>query len=544
MRAAVATIGPLLVAQSLGSPQAIWLGLAGFNVALTDKGGPVPRRLAAMLPTTFFGVLAATVAAVAGQHLASAVIATALWALGAGLARTYGITATSAATVSLAMFVVSLGIPEPTLAGALTRGAATLLGSAGAIVLSLLVGPFRPYRPARMAVARVYRALAHGGDVEAALRDARVALARMRRGLQGESHRGERLLVLVESAERIAPDPALAPPLERIAELIENERTDPTLATDGPLHDAVVAVNELNGRAPRPQLNLRAPIVSALTWESAVLRHAMRVAVVAALAVGLTSAMHIARGYWLTLTVIVVLQPYTSATLQRGLQRVAGTIAGGIFAAVLLSLVHSPLQMLVLVFIGAALTVAWLPVNYGLYSFVLTPTFVLLAEIHALDRHLVWLRIENTVFGALLALLGAWLLWPASERGRVRDDVTAALNALAEYARCVGSCDDAQVAESRHALLVALNNVEASVQRLLSDDRGEESEAFMTITVYMRRLVKSLDGLRFRAEARELAEPLHALASDVAVMRAPAPFGADAPEPLRAMRGAITRLAR
>jgi uncharacterized membrane protein YccC len=182
------------------------------------------------------------------------------------------------------------------------------------------------------------------------------------------------------------------------------------------------------------------------------------------------------------------------------LQRVIGTIAGGVAAALLLAVVQSPAGLMLLIFVGAAITVALLPVNYGLYSLFVTVTFVLLAEVGANDWHLVWRRVSMTLGGAAIAYVAAWLLWPASERGRVRDDLAEALRALAEYARCLAECDDAGAAESRRAFLVALQNSEASLQRLLSDATEPREEQMMAVVVYLRRFTLALSALAVRAD--------------------------------------------
>jgi uncharacterized membrane protein YccC len=579
LRAAIATVGPLLVGSAAGWPDAVWMGLAGFNVALSDKGGTLQTRLGAMLPAAAYGTLAGVAGALAGRNVWSAAVVFALWAIGAGIARSYGAAAIGTGVLSLATLVVSMEQPARTAEGALERGGAILGGAAFAIALSLLLGRFLLYRPARLAVARVYRLLARvaEGD-ETALQEmndavaaARRTLTQLRRGMQRESRRGERLLVLLESGDRMAdllagsvpPHPQLAALLLAIADGVEHERFDPTLGVPGsvalrdPLSAALTALRELQeeGDGEAAPLSFRReyvdPLRAALTWTSAVFRHALRVAVAGGLAVTMTRALHIDRGYWLTLTVVVVLQPYTSATLQRGLQRVAGTVAGAIVAALLLSVVRTPQELMLIVFVGAALTVAVLPVNYGLFSFALTPTFVLLAEVHAIDRHLVWLRVNNTLLGALLALLAAWLLWPASERGRVRDDLTAALRALAELTRCTAECDDALIADARRAASVALENGEASLQRVLSEARQSTAaeEAMMAVLIYARRYATMLASLaddrqQLATTARPAAMLLHELANAVAQER---PAIADdlhpVVEPLAGLRAAVGRLA-
>lgn len=527
VRAAIATVVPIVAGASLGWHEALWMGLAGFNVVLADRGGSVQQRLDAMLSATIYGAIAAVAGALAGRNVVLAVAGITLCALAAGLARTYGAIATTTGVISVATYAVSVSIAAPDTAAAFARGGGILAGSAFAIALALLLWPMRIYRPVRIAVARAYRALATSSeDARDAIDEARMALAALRRGLNAETPRGERLLILVETADHLLDESTRDRiTLEAIARAVESERNDSlpdATSLDGVLRDAVIAAREMNGEAPRasdfvPRFKQRYvdPIRGNLVWSSVVLRHALRVAVAAGAAQAIAYASHIDRGYWMTLSVIIILQPYTSATFQKGLQRTVGTIAGGFVAAALLALVHSPLQMTILIFAGAALTVALLPVNYGLYSLFLTPTFILLAELNAVDRHLIWLRVNNTLLGAAIAYAAAWILWPASERGRVRDDLAAALRALGDYARCAGECDDVHAAASRRDALVALQNSEVSLQRLLADSDGHETtEPLMSVLAYAKRTALALSALTASASDRLRLGPLMRHASD------------------------------
>ena len=561
LRGAIATVGPIVIASALGSQSGIWLGLAGFNVALCDKGGPGRTRFLAMLSAAIYGAIGAIAGAFAGRHVWSSVVVLAVWALASGLARTWGATATSAGIVSLATYVVSLAFPARTAVEAFERGGDIIAGSALAMFLALVVWRVRPYRAVRRAVARVYRALSHepAVEVQKAIDAARMSLAALRRGLNAETPRGERLLILVETASRMLASGDIPPAetLDAIAEVVEKERNDGLAPRDGTdlLAIAIRAAREANEEPPSdrsgPTFRLRYidPLLGNLTWESNILRHALRVAVATAAAEAWLALRNVPRGYWVLFSIIVVLQPYTSATVQKGLQRIVGTIAGGIMAALLLSVVQSPAEMMIIVFIGAMLTIALLPVNYGLYSFALTPTFVLLAEVGAIDRHLVWLRVENTIIGGAIAYVAAWILWPASESGRVRDDLVAALQALADYARCIGECDDEHAREARRAAELALQNGEASLQRLLSDPKsGEDAEALMTLLTYARRCERELSRIGAspnRLRQYELTEnawrALTEIAGAVAASRKPEPIAATPIAPIAALHDAASR---
>ncbi|MBF5046612.1 FUSC family protein [Aggregicoccus sp. 17bor-14] len=225
LRAALATVLPLALAQVFAVPGASWAALSGLLVTLADKGGSYRARAEIQGTLTLVGALAGALAAPAGTPLWLDAAALLLGVTAAGFARSYGETAGSVGGAVAVIFVVSLGSPAAGLEAAATRGLALLLGGTWAMTLSLVLWPLRPYLPARRAVAAVYRALAAAAEdlgrltrdaaapeawAEAQLRHrhlrplleaARATLAATRLGRAGESRRGAHLLVLLELAE-------------------------------------------------------------------------------------------------------------------------------------------------------------------------------------------------------------------------------------------------------------------------------------------------------------------------------------------------------
>jgi uncharacterized membrane protein YccC len=249
-----------------------------------------------------------------------------------------------------------------------------------------------------------------------------------------------------------------------------------------------------------------------LDRDSAVLRHAVRVALVALVTMAVTRALHLERAYWATLTAVLLLQPYLPATITRGLQRVGGTILGGLIAAAITAIVHDPLGIAIAAFGFAAISAAVLQLNYGLYALFLTPTFILLAEVHARDTHLIELRIVNTLLGAGLAVVGAVVLWPSRESTRTGDRLADALDAAAGYARAVftavirhAPARAADVIAARRRAGRALNHADLSLDRFAAEGPPPEVlEAHMTLATMTRRLAATLSAF---ATARHVAEP-------------------------------------
>jgi uncharacterized membrane protein YccC len=319
---------------------------------------------------------------------------------------------------------------------------------------------------------------------------------------------------------------------------------------------------------PEPRLPLLGPLRAVLAWDSMVLRFALRVGLVTAAAVALTAALGLKRGYWVTITAVLILQPYTGATSRRALQRVLGTIVGGALTAALAALFHHPLAILALAFVFAGVSVALLPLNYAAFSVFLTPTFVLLAEASADDWHLAGVRILNTLLGGGLALAGSRLLWPTPESERTPIYVAASFRALRLYLNEVvarfddrGEAASRAVRSARRNVGLAILNAEESLQRSMGEHRGPPGElaTMMTITTYTRRLAASIAALGLSRHSIA-APPRDTLAPVAVAMDATLDDLADALESGRApaalqdlptdpgasplLRGRLTRLGR
>jgi uncharacterized membrane protein YccC len=458
-----------------------------------------------------------------------------------------------------------------------------------------------------------------------ALEAARAALAAVRRGRPGESARGERLLVLHESAdqqlghlaalsdalaaipeaersrdlqaavaagvaglaataravaERVLLERAAAPiPVPWSGRALEARVPDATgeaarthyheaallldrlaqyagvaAATSGALDDGhappplpgLPGATEPEAEAPEAAVRPLAALRAILAPDSLILRYALRLGIVTAAAVALTSLLGLKRGYWVTITVVIILQPYTGATTLKAMQRVLGTVLGGMLTAALGALFHDPIAILPLAFVFAALCVALLPLNYAAYSVFLTPTFVLIAEANAGDWHLAGVRIVNTLLGGALALLGARLLWPQPEWRRLPTHMAAALRRNRDYLLAVVARYDDRSAEAsralratRRAVGLATVNAEESFQRLLGEHTGptEPLAPVMAFLTYTRRLTASVAALavaRYALAAPDLAalapfaRAAEAVLDDLAAAlvegRAPAPL--------------------
>ncbi len=254
------------------------------------------------------------------------------------------------------------------------------------------------------------------------------------------------------------------------------------------------------------------------TTDSVMFRHALRLGSVAAVDIVLLRLIHITHSYWLPMTSIIVLQPYTGETWRRSWDRVGGTLAGAAVAAVLAASISSDIGIIAAISIGSVFSLAVYAVDYAWYSFFLTPTIVLLTLPALRDWHFAAVRMGMTGLGALTALLAMLLLWPQRESVQLPRLLARAAAADAAYLRAMLSfwqcpAGDIQartlaerrvLAPARRACGLASNDAEDSLDRALlehsiplhatpAQDRFNHDA--LTFTAYIRRLTQSITTL-------------------------------------------------
>jgi uncharacterized membrane protein YccC len=285
-----------------------------------------------------------------------------------------------------------------------------------------------------------------------------------------------------------------------------------------------------------PQIWLEA-LQANFTTRSVMFRHALRLAAVTAVDVVILHLIHLNHGYWLPMTSIIVLQPYTGETWQRSGDRVGGTVAGAVLAAILAATIPSETGIMTVICIGCVFTLATYAVDYAWYCFFLTPTIVLLTLPHLRDWHFAAVRMGMTGLGALTAIAAMLLFWPEREAvqlprllARAADADAAYIRAMLTFWRCPSGDAQARtlaerniLAPARRACGLATTDAEESLDRALLEHaiplratpmHERLNHDALTFTTYLRRLTQSITTLAVvGAESPQLAATVSGLAA-------------------------------
>jgi uncharacterized membrane protein YccC len=190
--------------------------------------------------------------------------------------------------------------------------------------------------------------------------------------------------------------------------------------------------------------------------------------------------------------------------MRRGLERIGGTVAGGILAAVLAYALHSQLAIAAVLFPLALLALAFLPVSYSAFAFFLTPTFVLAWLPYAGDWKLAVVRTLNTIAGAVISLAATRFLFPTYERERSSEILAASIRADRRYLSQLAAAWRGRsrasrlLANARRATGLAHNDTDESLDRLLAETwprRRPFAQFVASFVTYLRRFAQTVTAL-------------------------------------------------
>lgn len=154
-------------------------------------------------------------------------------------------------------------------------------------------------------------------------------------------------------------------------------------------------------------------------FRSFTFRFALRLALGMGIGIAVYKYFHIPHGYWIAMTVMIVLQPEFGATIKKAFRRMKGTVLG-VIVGTLIFLFHFPLSVNVAIVTICSLLMTWyLLRNYAVAAFFIT--IMVIALFHLIEP-VTWqlggIRLINTLAGCGLALLGGFAFWPLWEKYR------------------------------------------------------------------------------------------------------------------------------
>ena len=237
----------------------------------------------------------------------------------------------------------------------------------------------------------------------------------------------------------------------------------------------------LSRQSFRPRL-----ITSNLRLDSPPFRFALRVslAVAIGLAVGLTIPEIGPHGYWIVLTIIIIMKPAFSLTKQRNNARLVGTLAGCGLAFLLLYMTNDVQTLAIALVVSLITGFSFILLNYLIASIFNTVTvLILLHFVLPSSFDLAGERAIDTVIGSLIALVCSYVLpwWEARSLPSLAD---AAIRANQNFLQAgldlvEGKDHDSQQAPNawplaRRNMLVAFSNFAEAFYRMMGEPHSRQ----------------------------------------------------------------------
>lgn len=236
-------------------------------------------------------------------------------------------------------------------------------------------------------------------------------------------------------------------------------------------------------------------------------RYALRAAVAAAVALFIYKWYHIDHGYWLPFSVMIVLQPYFGATFKKAVQRITGTLVGGLVGGLLLH-VHTGLHikeiMLCLSFI---FMVYYLRRNYGIAAFIITLNLVLLFNLEApITNELIITRALSTIGGAGLAVLAGFVLLPHWDRKWLPKHLVSAIQNNYDYFLFTFFSPNPAINWTRHKRSTEATNSNAfdSFSRYMQEPGTKKmSKLYYQLITHNVRITRELNNIHLDEENKQ-----------------------------------------
>ncbi|MER7947499.1 FUSC family protein [Streptomyces sp. NPDC096079] len=553
LRAAVALSVPLAVGLAADRPAyGALVSMGALSGVIGDTADAYRMRVYNIAVPQLFGALGVTLGTlVFGQGWAAVAVLT-LVALLSGMISSIGAVASVSGLLLLLNAVVGAGLPMPD--PWWTAPVLLTLGGLFVLVLTLLGWPMRRAAPEREAVAATYRTVAelYEATGTAAYDEKRQAvtaslnqsydLVLARRARQhGRAGSLVRILAqlnvvipLVEAApaahlraQLLGPlSPTIPAAVRELADAVAEGRTGtPVLdlptperpaekAVDHALRHAAAVVHQVDAdpynvddRLGRPAaLRVRARRATrAVLFSEASWRYGLRLALCVGLAQAFVSLIPVPRSYWVALTVTFVMKPDFGSVFSRAVLRAAGTAAGLVLAALVLSEVPRGWWDVPVMALLAALIPAFSAKGYAFQTAAITPVILLLSDtLNHQGFDLVLPRLYDSLIGCGIALVAGYLLWPESWHARIGDRLADAVADTAAYvALAFGAEEDhSGRLRARRKLYRDLSTVRSEFQRALTEPppTGTRAAAWWPLVVAVERIVDATTAARIRVD--------------------------------------------
>ena len=222
-----------------------------------------------------------------------------------------------------------------------------------------------------------------------------------------------------------------------------------------------------------------------ISIDSSIFRHALRMAIVMASTYLVLNLNFFNIGqmgsFWVLLTIMVIMKPGFGLTKERNVQRILGTVIGGVIGAVILMTIHSEIARFILLIFFFLTAYSLFRVNYIMAVLFMTPYVLIMISFTGVNTFEVAKeRVFDTLLGGMIAFISSYIIFPNWESFQIKSNIRQLLISnykyLAQAVRLL-SGETISVTEyklARKDVFIASANMGSTFQRMLSEPKWRQ----------------------------------------------------------------------
>lgn len=217
--------------------------------------------------------------------------------------------------------------------------------------------------------------------------------------------------------------------------------------------------------------------------KSSIFRHALRMSIILSTTYLIFNLLDygLFGTYWILLTILVILKPGFGLTKERNLQRLAGTIIGGIIGAIILITIKDQTILFALLIFFFLIAYSLFRINYIMAVIFMTPYVLIMSSFTGMNTfEIAKERILDTFIGGTIAFLSSYIVFPNWESFQIKKNMRGLLIANYRYlaqALQVLSGKNLLITDyklARKEVYIASANMGSTFQRLLTEPKWRQ----------------------------------------------------------------------
>jgi len=220
-----------------------------------------------------------------------------------------------------------------------------------------------------------------------------------------------------------------------------------------------------------------------LSFSSTIFRHSLRLTITILIGLGVGMILPFQNVYWILLTIIVIMRPGYGLTKKRSFERILGTVAGGLIAFGIISVVSNPVAVSILAVLSMLLGFSFTQINYKIGATFITMYVVFIYTMLTPNvQDLIQYRILDTIVGAGLAFIANYFLWPSWEFMNIRQFLEASISANRNYLKEISIFYNKKGETTtsyklaRKQAFIEIGNLMTSFQRMLQEPKSKQKQ--------------------------------------------------------------------